>query len=404
MLVLLTLVMIFNYIDRVALGLMLPEIKADLGLSDTQLGLMTGIAFAAFYAAMGIPIAHWADRGDRVRIITLTTVLWSAAVAACGMAASFTHLLLMRIGVAVGEAGCHPPAFSLISDYYSREERPRAVARYMLGWPLALLFGFFIGGWLIQFFGWRATFLMLAAPGLVLAVLAALVLDEPRRKLPVAVASKAGTAIVLADLWRNRSYRHLLLAHATSYFFGNGLLQWQPTFLTRSYHIESGELGMWLAGIYGVGGLLGTYVGGELAARYAAGDERKQLAALSVLYVAISVLGAGVYLVGSFLAAITLLIVSSLGAAIVVGPMFSATQSLVAPHARAMSIAVVLFFANLIGLGLGPLAVGMISDALNASFGQEALRYALLALCPGYLWCAWHLKRASRFINLKGTT
>lgn len=405
----LTLIMICNYVDRVALGLMLPDIKVDLELSDTQLGLLTGIAFAAFYAVMGIPIARWADRGDRVWIISLTTGLWSLAVGAAAAAASFLQLLLIRIGVAIGEAGCHPPALSLIADYFTRDERPRAVARYMLGWPAALLIGFFAGGWLIHFFGWRVTFLVLAAPGLVLALLAPFVLQEPRRgSTDTSLASpssddtgnqKPSVQFVVWSLWRNRAYRHLLLAHSISYFFGNGLLQWQPTFFVRTHHVESSELGMWFAAVYGIGGLIGTFAGGEIASRYAAGNERRQLDALAGVYAVLAIVGACVYVPSNLHSAMALLALSSIGAALVVGPMFAATQSLVPPSMRAMSIAIVLFFANLIGLGLGPLAAGALSDALRPAAGEDSLRLALLALCPGYLWCAWHLSRAAKAIE-----
>lgn len=173
MLGLLTVILAFNYVDRFALGVLLQDIKVDLVLSDTQLGLLTGIAFAVFYSVMGIPIARWADRGNRVTIISLTTGLWSVAVAICAAAANFTQLLFMRMGVAIGEAGCYPPALSLISDYFDRSERPRAVAYYMLGPPLALVMGYFSAGWLNEYYGWRTTFLLLGVPGVVLAVLAA---------------------------------------------------------------------------------------------------------------------------------------------------------------------------------------------------------------------------------------
>ena len=153
LLTVLLVILAFNYVDRVALGLLLQDIKVDLDLSDTQLGFLSGIAFALFYSVMGIPIARWADRGNRVMIITVTTALWSVAVALCGLAGSFLQLLLIRIGVAVGEAGCIPPAHSLIADYFTRAERPRAVARYMLGGPLSFVIGYFLAGWLNQLCG-----------------------------------------------------------------------------------------------------------------------------------------------------------------------------------------------------------------------------------------------------------
>lgn len=403
LLAVLTVIMVFNYVDRLALGLLLQDIKADLSLSDTQLGFLTGIAFALFYAAMGIPIARWADRGNRVTIIAVTVALWSAAVAACGAAANFTQLLLIRVGVAIGEAGCHPPAFSLIADYFNRAERPRAVARYMLGWPLALILGNFAAGWLNEIYGWRVTFLMIGTPGVILAALAWFVLKEPRRsgggrttltEAPVQPSVRA----VLVTLLDNRTFRHLLFCFSLSYFFGNGIMQWQPAFFVRSHGMQTGELGTWFAVVYGVGGLLGTYVGGEVASRYAANNERLQLLGLGMLYMILAVLGASVYLMPGRNSALAVLAVAAIGNAAVNGPLFAATQTLVPPRMRAMSIALVLFCSNLVGLGFGPLAAGALSDWFRPVVGDESLRYALLALCPGYFWCTWHLWQASRTV------
>src|SRR5580704_16172504 len=157
-------ILAFNSVDGLALGLVLQDIKVDLSLTDSQLGLLSGIAFALFYSVMGIPIARWADRGNRVTIISLTAAVWSVMVALCGMAASFTQLLLIRVGVAIGEAGCIPPAHSLIADYFGRAERPKAVAIYMLAGSLTTLIGYFVAGWLSEFYGWRAMFILLGLP------------------------------------------------------------------------------------------------------------------------------------------------------------------------------------------------------------------------------------------------
>jgi predicted MFS family arabinose efflux permease len=411
-LTLLTIIMVFNYVDRLSMGLMLQDIKVDLSLSDTQLGLLTGITFAAFYAIMGIPIARWADRGNRVTIISLTVALWSAAVALCGAASSFGQLMFIRMGVAIGEAGCHPPAFSLIADYFTRAERPRAIARYMLGWPLALLVGNVAAGWLNQMYGWRATFIIIGMPGLALAALARFTLKEPRR-----ITNGTTSLVLLAEqtkkidlrepsvrevfvtLWSSAAFRHLLFCFSLSYFFGNGILQWQPAFFVRTHGFQTAELGRWFALIYGVGGLLGTYVGGELASRYAANNERLQFLAMAVLYAILAVLSAGVYLAPNRYLALGVLTLSSMGIAAVGGPLFAATQTLVPPRMRAMSIAIVLFSSNLIGLGFGPLTVGALSDALRPALGEESLRYALLAITPGYFWCSWHLWRGSRTVT-----
>lgn len=404
---LLLVILAFNYVDRMALGLLLQDIKIDLDLTDTQLGLLTGIAFALFYSLMGIPMARWADRGNRVTVITVTTALWSAAVALCGMAGSFTQLLLIRIGVAVGEAGCVPPAHSLIADTFTRAERPRAVARYMLGMPLSFVIGYLPAGWLNEQYGWRLTFMLLGLPGLVLAALARFTLREPRERQSASNTLEADVTAsepppklreVLVTLWANLTFRHLLLSLAISQFFGAGILQWKPAFFMRSYGLNTAELGAWFAAIYGIGGVLGTYLGGELAARYAAKNERLQLGAIAMAYCGFSVISAGIYLSPTPHMALALMALATVGFYATTGPLFATIQSLVRERMRATSIALIYLFANLIGLGFGPLAAGALSDTFLPYAGNESLRYALLALCPGYLWAAWHLFRAGRTV------
>jgi MFS family permease len=258
LLVLLLVILTFNLQDGLALGLVLQAIKVDLNLTDTQLGFLSGIAFALFYSVMGIPIARWADRGNRVAIIALTTAAWSVMVASCGLAANFVQLLLIRVGVAVGEAGCMPPAHSLIADYFPRPERPRAVGLYLQGASLSVVMGYFLAGWLNQFYGWRVMFMALGSPGLLLAVLAWTTLREPRRG-----KSSARTASVRSEpnarapeqprakevcmtLLAIPTFRQLLFAFSLSYFFGFGILQWQPAFFVRSYGLTTGQVGTWL--------------------------------------------------------------------------------------------------------------------------------------------------------------
>jgi MFS family permease len=404
----------FNYLDGLALGVVLQNIKVDLSLSDTQLGVLSGIAFALFYSVMGIPIARWADRGNRVTIISLTACVWSVMVALCGLASSFTQLLLIRVGVAVGEAGCIPPAHSLIADYFSRAERPRAVAVYMLGGSLSTLIGYFLAGWLNQFYGWRAMFIMLGLPGLVPALVAWLTLREPRTltapgDCTAAVSSaqslssrnvgsnadRPSVREVFATLWANVTFRHLLICFAVMNFFGSGILQWQPAFFVRSFGLQTGELGTWFAVIYGVGGLLGTYWGGELAARFAANKEHLQLRVMSWIYTGFAIISACIYLSPNRYVAFAMVGLAALGGATTNGPLFATIQTLVPPRMRAVSIAVIYLFANLIGAGLGPLLSGALSDMLRPYLGEESLRYALLSLCPGYFWAAGHVWRAS---------
>jgi MFS transporter, Spinster family, sphingosine-1-phosphate transporter len=407
-------VLAFNLVDRLALGILLQDIKIDLSLSDTQLGLLTGIAFALFYSILGIPIARWADRGNRVTIISVTTALWSVAVALCGLAGNFVQLLMIRVGVAVGEAGCLPPAHSLIADYFSRAERPRAVSRYMLGSSLSLIVGYFIAGWLNEWYGWRVTFVILGLPGIALAILAKATLREPRAhtddRSPRPGASDQLTSPRQAEdvqptqprikevcrvLWRNHTFRHLLFCFAVWQFFGYGILQWQPAYFIRSHGLQTGQLGALFATFYGLGGLLGTFLGGELAARWAANNERLQLRAMAIANLSFGAISAAIYLAPTIHLAFTFLAIAAVGGAVVHGPLFATVQTLVPPQMRAMSIAIMFLFANLIGMGLGPLAAGMLSDFFRAWAGEESLRYSLLALCPGYALVAWHLWHAS---------
>ena len=411
LLLVLLIILTFNNVDRVALGILFQNIKVDLSLSDTQLGFLTGIAFALFYSVMGIPIARWADRGNRVTIIISTTALWSVAVASCGAASNFVQLLLIRIGVAIGEAGCVPPAHSLIADYFTRAERPRAVARYMQGTALALTLGYFVTGWLNELYGWRATFVILGVPGLALAAVAAFTLKEPRRTRSVRAATGIDTSVgvpsqtgqpnfkeVCLTLWANAAFRHLVICNSVWGFFGYGIFQWAPAFFIRSYGLTTGEVGTWFALTWGIGCVLGCYLGGEWAARHAAGNERLQLRVCAVAFVFFAVLTAGAFLAPNHYMAFGALAVGALGGNMAQGPIFATIQTLVPARMRAMSIALVYLFQNLIGLGLGPLAVGVLSDALRPRLGEESLRYALLMLCPGYCWAAWHLWLASRTV------
>lgn len=404
---LLLLVYASNAVDRFAFGLVLQDIKTDLDLSDTQLGVLTGIAFALFYAVMAVPIARWADRGNRVKIVACATALWSAMVALCGLAGSFLQLLLIRVGVAVGEAGLIPPANALIADQFTRAERPRAVATFMLGAPVGCVIGYLATGWLNELYGWRITFIVLGLPGLVLGALVWFTLRDPTRETsPIlghrataeSVQTQPGFKEVCVTLWKQRTFRHLLLGFSVMAFFTNGVAQWQPAFFIRSFGLGTGELGAWFAGTYGLGGLIGTYWGGALATRYAADNERLQLRAIGIIYVIFGVVSAGIYLAQDYRVAFGLIGLAFVVSATTSGPLFAALQTLVSPHMRAVAIALVLLFANLIGMGLGPLTVGALSDVYRSWAGDEALRYALLTLCPGYFWGGWHLWWASRTI------
>jgi len=323
--------------------------------------------------------------------------------------------MLIRIGVAVGEAGCIPTAHSLIADYFDRAKRPRAIGIYMLGGSLSVVLGYWASGWLNQYYGWRITFMVVGLPGVVLALVARFTIREPRlfgsamraarphADQPTAHIAPAPSQPALGEvcltLWSSVTFRHLLMCISVFYFFATGIQQWQPAFFIRSYGLNTGEMGSWFAVVYGLTSLLGTYWGGSLSSRYAPNNEALQLKAWAIMGCAFALTSALVYLTRSAHVAFVLLGVATLLGGLGNGPLFATIQTLVPVRMRSTSVAIIYLSANLIGVGLGPLAVGMLSDALRPDFGAESLRYALLLLCPGYLWGSWHLWRASRTVT-----
>ena len=286
----------FNYMDVVAFGMALQGIKVSLHLSDAELGALGGMAFGLFYATVGLVLGRWADIGNRVRIIMVTRVLWGTMVVLTGRAQSFIQMLSIRMGVAAGESGCLPPAYSFIGDYFSQGERPRALGILWLSTPCASILGYFASGWLIQGYGWRQMFTLIGVSGFVLAVIAQITLREPRREgsegkgtsHDAAAGQKVGGEP--APLWKtctrlygNATYRNVVLAFMVAYFLNVGMAQWQATFFIRSYGMTTEKLGFWLAIIFGAPGIIGTYGGGAIASRWAAYNERRQLLMLAWL-------------------------------------------------------------------------------------------------------------------------
>ena len=398
-LLLLTVVGVFNYLDRGVLAMSLESIKAEFELSDGQLGLMSGFAFALFYAVAGVPIARWADRGNRNHVITVTAVLWSAMLVLCGLVGNYSQLLLARMGVAVGESGCVPPAQSIISDYFNRAERPRAMSIYWLCAPIATLLSYAGGGWLIENLGWRTTFIIIGFPGLLLAIVVKLTLREPRLMHESQIVLKQSEPSIrdaLSKLWRRHALRHTVMAFVVSMFFMIGIAVWTPAFFIRSHGMSAAELGVWIGLSLGLGGLFFTYLGGYLATRYAAQREALQMKSVALVAVCCSGLYLVCFLSGSKTTALILLsIMNGVLLPLVTAPIFSVIQSLTEERMRAMVLALILMFSHLIGMGLGPMAVGLASDALIPMFEQDSLRYSLLFFSPGFLWWAFHAWKAS---------
>ncbi len=401
---LLTLIASLNFLDRTVLSLLLEPIKQDLDLSDSQLGFLTGFAFASFYAIAGIPLARWSDRGNRNTIIFLTTGLWSALVSLSGFVTSFTQLLLVRVGVAVGEAGTMPAAQSIIADYFKRDERPRAMAIYWMCNPLSVILGFMGGGLLAQHFGWRITFMAIGIPGVLIAILAKLTLREPRlqsissTKSHIPVVAQPTFMEVLHTLWQHPSFRHLLVAFCLGFFFIVGSAVWIPSFFRRIHGLEIDVLGAWLALAYGAGGLLGASLGGYCFTRFAAGREGLQFRTTALFYVICALIYAAVYFSSHYMA-LALIGIAEIFFSMCLGVIYSGIQSLSNDRMRSVTIALMFLMANLIGLGCGPMLVGVLSDALASRYGDDSLRYALLLMAPGFAWTGFHLWKTGSTIE-----
>ena len=378
-LVVLTLVYSLNFIDRQILVILQESIKVDMDLSDSQLGLLTGFAFAIFYVSVGIPIARWADIGNRRNIVSLAIAVWSGMTALSGLTQNFWQLLMARIGVGVGEAGGSPPSHSIISDYYPPEQRGSALSFYSTGVYLGILFGFLIGGWINSQFGWRAAFFVVGIPGFLVALLVRLTIREPVRGGLDGRALEAPATFgeTLRTLREFGSFRLFAIAAGLNAFSSYGIGNFMPSFLIRSHDFTSMQVGTSLALITGIGGAMGTYFGGVLADRYGANDKRWYLWIAAIPGAcSVPLMLSAVFVADPRLTLACLFFATMLGA-FYLGPTIAISHNLVSPSMRAMASAILFFILNLIGLGMGPLVVGMISDALAPAYGSESLRYAL---------------------------
>ncbi len=374
---------IFNFIDRQIIGVLAVPIKAELGLDDEQLGLMGGIAFALFYSGLAIPIAWLADRKNRVSIIAFSVALWSAFTALCGLAQNFWQLFLARMGVGIGEAGGVAPSYALISDFYPKERRARALAFFSLGIPIGSALGVFFGGWIGQYLDWRWAFIIVGLAGLPAALLVKLCIREPvRGGFDTADGQASDPAppfpTVAATLARKPSFWLLSLGAASGSILGYGLIFWLPSFFTRSFDLELSQVGWFYGSIVLVGGIAGTWLGGWFADR--TGPDRPGSYALIP---AISFLiAAPVFAVGtmtnSLVVAWILFTIGQMLALAWLGPVIAAVQHIVPPNMRATASASFLFITNLIGIGFGIWLLGRISKVLTAAYGEESLRYSIL--------------------------
>ncbi|TCO77695.1 spinster family MFS transporter [Chromatocurvus halotolerans] len=390
----------FNFIDRQILGILVEPIRLELGVGDTAMGLLTGLAFAVFYTLMGIPIARYADRANRRNLIAAAVGIWSLFTAAQGLAQNYWQLLAYRVGVGVGEAGCSPPAHSMLSDYYPANQRATALGIYSLGIPVGILFGFFVGGWMNEWFGWRVAFLVVGIPGIVLALVIRFTVREPERGMSEQRANadpdadQPAIGAVFRYLLGRRSFIHMALGGGISAFVGYGLISWSAAFLARSHGLSSGEIGTWLGLIFGIPGGIGIVLGGRLADHLGERDTRWYLWVVAVALLIAVPAGVGVFLSDSVSAALLFLIIPVILGNFYQATTFAQTQTLVGLRMRSVAAAILLFVINIVGLAFGPSVVGVLSDMLAPHYGLESLRWALLICSMANLWAAFHYWRA----------
>ena len=381
-LALLLLAYILNFLDRQILGILAQPIKADLNLSDTEFGAIGGLAFALLYSVLGIPLALLADRTSRSKVIAASLAVWSGFTALCGTATGYWQLFLFRLGVGVGEAGGVAPSYALIADYFPPERRARALAIFSLGVPLGLAGGTMAGAYIANSVDWRAAFIVMGVIGLLLApILAYVVRDKPRP----AVRSEVKLGEVFRVLARKPSFWLMAFAASMSSLCGYGLALWTPSVLMRSFGLDIIGTANFLASLIFIGGCAGVFAGGWFADRLGQVD-RRWFAWLP----AIAWLVAGPMFIAGFmspnltLAWFLLLIPNALNI-LWLGPVTTAVQNLVAQPQRATASASFLLINNFIGLGLGPLFIGGLSDALTSTYGVEALRYAAVSTTLFYV-------------------
>lgn len=404
-LALLVVIGIFAWTDRNVLSILLESIRRDFDFSDSQLGLLGGVAFGLFYATLGLPVAWMADRYNRVTLISVAIAIWSAATALCGLATGFLTLFLARVGVGIGEAGASPPAQSLISDYFPPERRAFALGIFYLYVPLGFVVGFLAGGWLNELFDWRVAFAVVGLPGLLLAALTRLTLAEPPRGLSERLGDSGETPSLPATIrycWSRPSLRHLPLAGAIHGIGSFAAAVWLPSYFIRAYGLSSGKVGTWMAVAYGLGGGVGVLAGGYLADKLARrkSDERWYPWSCAIYILAAAPFAGVVYLTDTPTTAFIALVAATLFTQMFLGPVTAIMQGLAGLRRRAVVAAFYLFLVNLISTGVGPLVVGMVSDHFGARFGTDSLRYALLLIVlVTSAWSAVHFALAARHVR-----
>lgn len=392
---LLLVVYALSFLDRQIVNILAEPIKRDLHLADWQMGAMTGLAFALLYTTLGVPLARLSDRGNRSWIISGSLLVWSGFTVLCGLSTSFIHLLLARVGVGVGEAGCSPPAQSLIAEMTPREQRGKALGFYSMGVPIGSLLGMLAGGLLAQHYGWRIAFLTVGAPGVLLAVISFFTLKDPRQKRPAPAKGDIPTLAETArELVTKKSFWWLAIGTALTSFVGYAHQSFLGSFFLRNHADGLADLvaltgaqgslaflGIVLGLILGIFGAVGTWFGGVWADRLGSKDARGYALVPAIGTLIACPLYAIAFMHPSAAVALVVLIIPTIFKNLWFGPVFAAVQGLVHSRSRSMATAILLLILNAGGLGLGPLCLGLLSDALATSLGEAAgLRWAMISI------------------------
>ena len=407
---LLAVVYTLNFLDRQIVSILAEPIRKDLNLTDTQLGMLGGIAFALFYTTFGIPIGWLADRVRRVWIISGACALWSLFTALCGTATNFVQLALFRMGVGIGEAGGSPPSYSLISDYFKPEERGTALAIYSLGVPAGSMFGSALGGWIAAEHGWRTAFFVMGIPGIVMALLLLLIVKEPKRGGLDAFAEGKDSHdkpppifTAIAGFFSNRTLVCTAIAAGLSAFVGYAALTWNPPFLIRVKGMTLTQVAAYYSLVLGITGMIGTFAAGWLVDKLSVRD-RRWFAWVPAIAFAITIpFWIGLLYAPTWQIALACIAVPALLNTCYLAPALAVVQNAVAPNRRVISGAVLLFVLNIIGLGAGPVYVGRISDMAKPEYGENSLTIGFAAVIPvigitivAHLVSAWSIGRDKR--------
>ena len=383
----LALVSVFNFVDRQILYILIEPIRVDLEMSDTQVGLLTGLSFAVVYGVAGLWVARLADRYPRNIIIAASVFIWSAATAFGGLASSYWQLALSRLGVAAGESGSTPASHSLIADVFPPDRRAIAMAVFAAGTPVGVMIGYAGGGWMVSALSWREVLLWVGVPGMLLSVLVLATVKEPRAARAHSSDSASGA---VGALLRLSIFRHMMIAAglfaASAYAFS----AFQPSFLIRLYGFTSAETGLALGLVHGVAGAIGILLGGYLADRLGKWDARwRQWVPAVGATISAPFTAAALFASNGQLSAL-LMAGSAIGGLLYAAPTFSLVQSIAPVWARATASALILLAISLIGQSCGPLLVGLVSDLFRATYGDEALRLALLIVPLLQIWSGIH--------------